>query len=224
MVRSTSNQLLVAKESTERRKDVLLVRIMSVLRESGFLFLFLFSFCFAWKESSLPAAIFRCLALFVATRASVRLEKNKKINKGGTEISFTMAIDFTASNGNPADPRSLHYVDPTGMILNDYAKAMSGIGRVLEFYGKGRGWDLHVGIWGSGAVYPSHRVAVQSVLDARSTSARKADRNDGRYYACSGVRGTRHVIVGDVTPPRHPRWPALRTCTMPRPTARPTGP
>ncbi|CAN0430832.1 unnamed protein product, partial [Laminaria digitata] len=53
---------------------------------------------------------------------------------GGTEISFTMAIDFTASNGNPADPRSLHYVDPTGMALNDYAKAMSGIGRVLEFY------------------------------------------------------------------------------------------
>ncbi|CAM9714165.1 unnamed protein product [Ectocarpus sp. 12 AP-2014] len=53
---------------------------------------------------------------------------------GGTEISFTMAIDYTASNGNPADPRSLHYVDPAGTVLNDYAKAMSGIGRVLEFY------------------------------------------------------------------------------------------
>ena len=51
-----------------------------------------------------------------------------------------MAIDFTASNGNPADPRSLHYVDPTGMVLNDYAKAMSGIGRVLEFYGK-QDWE-----------------------------------------------------------------------------------
>lgn len=55
---------------------------------------------------------------------------------GGTEISFTMAIDYTASNGSPADPRSLHYIDPMGMELNDYAKAMSGIGRVLEFYGK----------------------------------------------------------------------------------------
>lgn len=53
---------------------------------------------------------------------------------GGTEISFTVAIDFTASNGSPADRRSLHYVDPTGRELNDYAKAMSGIGRVLEFY------------------------------------------------------------------------------------------
>lgn len=46
-----------------------------------------------------------------------------------------MAIDYTASNGSPADPRSLHYVDPAGIVLNDYAKAMSGIGRVLEFYG-----------------------------------------------------------------------------------------
>lgn len=55
---------------------------------------------------------------------------------GGTEISFTMAIDYTASNGSPADRRSLHYVDPTGRELNDYAKAMSGIGRVLEFYGE----------------------------------------------------------------------------------------
>lgn len=47
-----------------------------------------------------------------------------------------MAIDYTASNGSPADRRSLHYVDPTGRELNDYAKAMSGIGRVLEFYGR----------------------------------------------------------------------------------------
>lgn len=49
-----------------------------------------------------------------------------------------MAIDYTASNGSPVDPRSLHYVDPAGVVLNDYAKAMSGIGRVLEFYGKRR--------------------------------------------------------------------------------------
>lgn len=47
-----------------------------------------------------------------------------------------MAIDYTASNGSPADPRSLHYVDPAAIMLNDYAKAMSGIGSVLEFYGE----------------------------------------------------------------------------------------
>ena len=29
--------------------------------------------------------------------------------RGGTEVNFTVAVDFTASNGNPNDQRSLHY-------------------------------------------------------------------------------------------------------------------
>ncbi|CAN0358814.1 unnamed protein product, partial [Discosporangium mesarthrocarpum] len=57
----------------------------------------------------------------------------KEEQLGGTEISFIVAIDFTASNGNPLDPRSLHYLDPTTQ-LNPYAAAISGIGNVLEFY------------------------------------------------------------------------------------------
>ncbi len=31
--------------------------------------------------------------------------------RGGTEVNFTVAVDFTASNGNPNDQRSLHYRD-----------------------------------------------------------------------------------------------------------------
>ena len=31
---------------------------------------------------------------------------------GGCEIGLTIAIDFTASNGTPTDPRSLHFWDP----------------------------------------------------------------------------------------------------------------
>ena len=30
---------------------------------------------------------------------------------GGLDLNFTVAIDFTASNGNPQDPRSLHFRD-----------------------------------------------------------------------------------------------------------------
>ena len=33
---------------------------------------------------------------------------------GGCEISLVVAIDFTASNGDPAMPNSLHYCNPNG--------------------------------------------------------------------------------------------------------------
>ncbi len=44
-----------------------------------------------------------------------------------------MAIDFTASNGDPSDPQSLHYMDPRGRP-NDYVQAIRAVGQVLEFY------------------------------------------------------------------------------------------
>jgi hypothetical protein len=53
--------------------------------------------------------------------------------KGGTEVSFIVAIDFTASNGEATSASSLHYCDPRG-ILNQYASAITAIGSVIEFY------------------------------------------------------------------------------------------
>ncbi|KAH9694191.1 protein bonzai 3 [Citrus sinensis] len=37
----------------------------------------------------------------------------------GFELNFMVAVDFTASNGNPRNPNSLHYIDPSGR-LNSY--------------------------------------------------------------------------------------------------------
>ena len=37
--------------------------------------------------------------------------------KGGTELACTFAIDFTASNGNPSSPESLHYFLPNGKLF-----------------------------------------------------------------------------------------------------------
>ena len=37
--------------------------------------------------------------------------------KGGTELACTFAIDFTASNGNPSSPESLHYFLPNGKLV-----------------------------------------------------------------------------------------------------------
>lgn len=38
--------------------------------------------------------------------------------QAGTEIAFTVAVDFTGSNGNPMDPASLHYMNPQGVAPN----------------------------------------------------------------------------------------------------------
>jgi len=51
----------------------------------------------------------------------------------GTELSFTVAIDFTASNGNPQDSRSLHYNDPTG-APNQYITAIKAVGDIIQDY------------------------------------------------------------------------------------------
>jgi len=40
---------------------------------------------------------------------------------GGCEINLSIAIDFTLSNGDPKDPKSLHYFD---FNKNEYLKAI----------------------------------------------------------------------------------------------------
>ncbi|XP_062852539.1 copine-8 [Trichomycterus rosablanca] len=52
--------------------------------------------------------------------------------KGGTQINFTVAIDFTASNGNPAQPTSLHYMSP--YQLNTYGMALKAVGEIIQDY------------------------------------------------------------------------------------------
>ncbi|KAM4570023.1 copine-8 [Odontesthes bonariensis] len=52
--------------------------------------------------------------------------------KGGTQINFTVAIDFTASNGNPAQPTSLHYMSP--YQLNAYGMALKAVGEIIQDY------------------------------------------------------------------------------------------
>ncbi|XP_062857934.1 copine-8 [Trichomycterus rosablanca] len=52
--------------------------------------------------------------------------------KGGTQINFTVAIDFTASNGNPSQPTSLHYINP--YQLNAYAMALRAVGEIIQDY------------------------------------------------------------------------------------------
>ncbi|KAI4378866.1 hypothetical protein MLD38_016290 [Melastoma candidum] len=63
----------------------------------------------------------------------------------GFQLNFMVAIDFTASNGNPRTPDSLHYMDPSGR-LNAYQRAISEVGEVIQFYDSDRRFPA----WGFG--------------------------------------------------------------------------
>ncbi|XP_078342842.1 copine-8-like isoform X2 [Oculina patagonica] len=52
--------------------------------------------------------------------------------RGGTQINFTVAIDFTASNGDPRNANSLHYINPYEQ--NQYVKALTAVGRICQDY------------------------------------------------------------------------------------------
>uniref|UniRef100_A0A8C7EDI1 Copine 5 n=1 Tax=Nothoprocta perdicaria TaxID=30464 RepID=A0A8C7EDI1_NOTPE len=49
-----------------------------------------------------------------------------------TQINFTVAIDFTASNGNPSQSTSLHYMSP--YQLNAYTMALRAVGEIIQDY------------------------------------------------------------------------------------------
>ncbi|XP_072026365.1 copine-8-like isoform X2 [Amphiura filiformis] len=79
--------------------------------------------------------------------------------KGGMQINFTVAIDFTASNGNPTHTNSLHYINP--YQPNHYAQAITAVGEVIQDYDT----DKLFPVLGFGAKIPpngqvSHEFAV----------------------------------------------------------------
>lgn len=46
--------------------------------------------------------------------------------------TLQVGIDFTASNGNPLDPSSLHYINPMG--TNEYLSAIWAVGQIIQDY------------------------------------------------------------------------------------------
>jgi len=55
---------------------------------------------------------------------------------GGCEINIHVAIDFTASNGDPHEPSSLHYLNPrtSGDCDNQYTHAIKSVLNILKDY------------------------------------------------------------------------------------------
>ncbi|KAK3736203.1 hypothetical protein QZH41_011890, partial [Actinostola sp. cb2023] len=70
--------------------------------------------------------------------------------RGGVQINFIVAIDFTASNGDPRNSNSLHYLNP--YETNLYVKALSSVGAICEDYDT----DKMFPALGFGAKIPPH--------------------------------------------------------------------
>ncbi|XP_057379828.1 copine-8-like [Daphnia carinata] len=66
---------------------------------------------------------------------------------GGTQINCTIAIDFTASNGTPSMPTSLHYMGPTPTL---YEQALLSVVTIIQDYDS----DKHFPVLGFGAKVP----------------------------------------------------------------------
>lgn len=48
------------------------------------------------------------------------------------QLNFTVAIDFTASNGDPRQSTSLHYINPYQPTL--YSIALQAVGNIIQDY------------------------------------------------------------------------------------------
>ena len=67
--------------------------------------------------------------------------------RSGWAVSLVAAIDYTASNLNPTDPNSLHYLGQN----NQYEKALYNVGAVVEPYDS----DQSFPVFGFGGI-PRH--------------------------------------------------------------------
>jgi len=67
---------------------------------------------------------------------------------GGMQMNFVVAIDFTASNGDPAQPGTLHYNNPHQP--NQYIQAIRAVGEIIEDYDS----DKLFPVYGFGARIP----------------------------------------------------------------------
>ncbi|XP_033745300.1 copine-8-like isoform X2 [Pecten maximus] len=99
--------------------------------------------------------------------------------KGGTQLNFTVAIDFTASNGNPSSPTSLHYNSP--YQPNQYGSAIQAVGEIIQDYDS----DKMFPVLGFGAKLPDGSVSHEFPVNFNSANP-----------YCAGIQGIMQAYYG----------------------------
>jgi hypothetical protein len=85
----------------------------------------------------------------------IKFEVKQKVNFmeyifGGCQINLHVAIDFTASNGDPKTERdSLHATHD--LSRNQYIQALRSVGGILQYYDH----DKEIPAYGFGATFPT---------------------------------------------------------------------
>ncbi|XP_034027635.1 copine-3-like isoform X2 [Thalassophryne amazonica] len=96
---------------------------------------------------------------------------------GGCQINFTIAIDFTGSNGDPSSPQSLHYINPAG--YNEYLAAIWAVGMVIQDYDSNKMFP----VFGFGAkIPPSWTVSHEFPVNFNPANP-----------FCAGIEGVAHA-------------------------------
>lgn len=91
----------------------------------------------------------------------------------GLQLNCMVAFDFTASNGHPNTPASLHHLNAQG--VNQYTMAWTAIGQIIQDYD----WDKQFPAYGfGGALPPNNQVSFEFALNANAQ-----DPN------CAGIQG-----------------------------------
>ena len=87
--------------------------------------------------------------------------------RSGWGVSLVAAIDYTASNGDPSNPRSLHYMGKN----NQYESALNNVGMVVEPYDSDRSFP----VFGFGGI-PRH-LGLNSVNHCFAMNGNPSDPN-----------------------------------------------
>jgi hypothetical protein len=90
--------------------------------------------------------------------------------KAGTQLNFTVAIDFTASNGEPSQPNSLHFMGS----MNEYQHTITAVGNIIQHYDT----DKLFPAYGFGAKLPNGQVSHAWAINGNPENP-----------ACPGVQG-----------------------------------
>ena len=118
--------------------------------------------------------------ILVVKRCDIKIEPSFiDYIQGGTSMNFSIAVDFTASNGDPRDYRSLHFMNPQTME-NQYTTAIRSVGEIVQDYDS----DKQFPALGFGARVPPHgQVSHEFYLNLSQ---------DNNPY-CFGVDGLLHA-------------------------------